>query len=554
MAIDTREFNMKQLPHFGIRFKFIMILSVLMAAVLALQFYFTNKAQQDVLKRLTEISSSFNVATNAYFLKENRFLPTHEPPGRALLKEIVEKEKQFSQSGYDSVLRKWKTRLRSGFRDATGGKKLPDSGKSNSFYFKMEWAAPDSVSLFAEKYRKFLARKFKKNVRVEIDRVQRGNFTGALKDSLFSPFKTVTINLNPEKEKKNLKETLEELEDMDKKRAGRNSFSFFVPDFWNPSAPRLLHLTYNTAKMTRAFGQLRNRNLLITALLFILSILFIVALAGRFTRPIHSLQSAFDAVVHGDFAVSVPARRRDEIGELTVSFNHMVKELEKNKEKEILLGRKERLAALGQLAAAVAHEIKNPLNAINLTLDHLRDRFTGPEEKQAREYMQTIQGEIRRLDKIVNNFLNFLRSENLEKSDVEVHALIGEVLQLLQRELAENRIELHFNGNEPFHLMLDAGRFKTVLMNIFLNAIQAMPEGGRLEIITRSRERQILFRDSGPGIPADQREHIFDLFYTTKASGTGLGLPTAYKIVKAHGGEMEIHSQAGQGTEVRIQF
>ncbi len=168
--------------------------------------------------------------------------------------------------------------------------------------------------------------------------------------------------------------------------------------------------------------------------------------------------------------------------------------------------------------------------------------------------MNTIQSEIQRLDKIVNNFLSFIRSENLQKSETDVNQLIDEVLRLYNREMSEQKVRLKTDYANNLTLPLDAERFKAVVANIVLNALQAMPNGGELIVSTNTKERAIIFKDTGIGISAKNLENIFDIFYTTKSTGTGLGLPTAYKIVKEHGAEMEIRSSEGKGTEVQIQF
>jgi signal transduction histidine kinase len=281
--------------------------------------------------------------------------------------------------------------------------------------------------------------------------------------------------------------------------------------------------------------------------------LLILFISHRFLKPIGTLQNSFKQVVNGDLDVRVPSTSKDEIADLTISFNHMVEELRKNAEKEKLLQRKERLASMGQLAAGVAHEIKNPLNAINLTIEHLSDKFAR-KDKTARKYVNTIQNEISRLDGIVDNFLNFIRSESLNKKEVDVNELVAEVTHLLESEIHSRHINFQFKDCPDFRLLLDAKRFKTVLLNLILNAIHAMPDGGDLHIETSAENKSIHISDTGEGIPTENLDKIFDLFYTTKSKGTGLGLPTAYKIVKEHGGDIEIKSEINKGTTVIIRF
>ena len=274
----------------------------------------------------------------------------------------------------------------------------------------------------------------------------------------------------------------------------------------------------------------------------------------RFLKPIDSLKVSFENVVNGDLDINVQNESKDEIGVLTRAFNKMVSELRKNKEKETHLQRKERLASLGQLAAGVAHEIKNPLNAINLTIDHLGDQLVGDENKQAHQYIATVQNEIKHLDKIVNNFLGYLRSEELDKNSTDINALVQDVLQLYEREMTDKKIGLVTTYANRFKLKVDAARIKTSLVNIILNAIQAMPDGGQLIIKTDAASKRINISDNGYGIAQKDIENIFDLFYTTKSTGSGLGLPTAYKIIRAHGGDIQINSKSGKGTEVIIQL
>jgi len=330
--------------------------------------------------------------------------------------------------------------------------------------------------------------------------------------------------------------------------------TFKFPDFTIPTQPRVIKYNYSTDKVNAAFVNLRNKNVLITSGLFLLSIVAIFMVSRRFTHPIQSLKGSFENVVDGNLDVNIPSKSRDEIGDLTNSFNQMVFELQKNREREKILQQKERLASMGQLAAGVAHEIKNPLNAINLTIDHLRDKFSSSKEPQIQDYINTIQSEIRRLDKIVNNLLSFIRSENLQIVGTDVNGLIGNVIHLLKREIESQKIDLKLDLQKKFVHPLDGERFKTVIMNVILNALQAMPDGGKLAVSVNPDEKCIVVKDTGAGISAKDLEHIFDLFYTTKSSGTGLGLPTAYKIMKEHNGDIQIASEVGKGTEVRIQL
>jgi signal transduction histidine kinase len=323
------------------------------------------------------------------------------------------------------------------------------------------------------------------------------------------------------------------------------------PDFSIPQQPKMIRYNYHLAGIENALTASLNRNILITIGLFAISLLAILLVSQRFLRPIGELKSSFDKVVAGDLDVSVPVKSADEIGGLTQAFNQMVNELQKNRQKEKLLQQKERLASMGQLAAGVAHEIKNPLNAIHLTIEHLQDKFTA-KDKTAQKYIHTIQTEIIRLDKIVDNFLNFIRSENLQRTDTDLHGLINNVLQLLQKEIETCQITTEENFSGSFICSIDPERFKTVLLNLFINAIQAMPSGGRLTISTDPGQRQIIIADTGNGIPAENLDKIFDLFYTTKSKGTGLGLATSYKIIREHGGDITIQSEEGKGTIVTI--
>ena len=140
----------------------------------------------------------------------------------------------------------------------------------------------------------------------------------------------------------------------------------------------------------------------------------------------------------------------------------------------------------------------------------------------------------------------------LKKVKTDMHELISGVLSLLETEINAAGIKVEFKTVNKFITDVDPERFKTVLLNIILNSIHATPKGGVIKILTYPREKKILIEDTGRGIPEKNVEKIFDLFYTTKSKGTGLGLPTAYKIVREHGGEISISSQEGKGTKVNI--
>jgi PAS domain S-box-containing protein len=217
-------------------------------------------------------------------------------------------------------------------------------------------------------------------------------------------------------------------------------------------------------------------------------------------------------------------------------------------EDEIELSR--RLAAIGRLTSGVAHEVKNPINAIVVHLEVLRQKLKEI-DPDTRRHMDVIGSEIHRLDRVVQTLVDFTRPVNLRLTDTDLNKLVAEVVMLASPAAEKHKVQIERQaGQDPLPARIDADLVKQAVLNIVLNGVQAMPTGGKLRIITR-REGDggmITVRDQGPGIPADIRDKVFNLYFTTKEGGSGIGLAMAYRVVQLHHGSVEFTSIDGHGT------
>ncbi|MBI3272472.1 MAG: hypothetical protein HYZ53_26005 [Planctomycetes bacterium] len=220
--------------------------------------------------------------------------------------------------------------------------------------------------------------------------------------------------------------------------------------------------------------------------------------------------------------------------------------------------RTERLAGLGTLAAGIAHEIRNPLSAIDIHLQLLREalvRDRGP--AKARRYLDIVQTESARLNGIVENFLRFARPSPLSRAPLRLDGLLAGILELVEPECRARGIQVRKEGFPPDGLVLEAdeGQLQQAFLNLVLNAVQALSSGGSLEVSMLASPAwvRVEVRDNGPGIPPEHRERIFEPFFTTKEGGTGLGLPIAQRIVSEHGGSIGLE-EAGSGTSIVVQL
>ena len=217
-------------------------------------------------------------------------------------------------------------------------------------------------------------------------------------------------------------------------------------------------------------------------------------------------------------------------------------------EDEIELSR--RLAAIGRLTSGVAHEVKNPINAIVVHLEVLRQKLKQI-DPDTRRHMDVIGNEIHRLDRVVQTLVDFTRPVDLRLTDADLHKLVADVVMLASPAAEKHRVGIERQASqEPLPARIDADLVKQAILNIVLNGVQAMPEGGKLRIATR-REGDgalITIRDQGPGIPTDIRDKVFNLYFTTKKGGSGIGLAMAYRVVQLHHGSVEFTSIDGHGT------
>lgn len=219
------------------------------------------------------------------------------------------------------------------------------------------------------------------------------------------------------------------------------------------------------------------------------------------------------------------------------------------------LRRSERLAAMGQMAATVAHEIRNPLSIIKGTADVLRERYQSGEEPD--ELFEFIPTEVRRLNRLVNDFLTFARDPSLMLQEADLRDTLNQTLASVEEEFRRSGVRLCAKDIPSIVIKHDPDAVHQVLLNLLLNAQQAVGEGGEVWVAMRREGRRgvtgavIEVRDTGPGLP-DEPEKLFEPFYTTKASGSGLGLAICRLLVEKHGGEIEAADQPGGGSIFRI--
>ena len=221
-------------------------------------------------------------------------------------------------------------------------------------------------------------------------------------------------------------------------------------------------------------------------------------------------------------------------------------------ENEIELSR--RLAAIGRLTSGVAHEVKNPINAIVVHLELLREKMRGIDPDTQR-HVDIIGSEIHRLDRVVETLVDFNRPVDLRLSPFDLRRLVDEVVMLASPEAAllGVKVETHL-GSEPLPVKADNDLVKQALLNVVLNGVQAMAQGGTLTIVARRDDAaaSIEVRDQGTGIPSEIRDKIFNLYFTTKKSGSGIGLAMSYRVLQMHSGSLDFTTQLGLGTTFRL--
>lgn len=214
---------------------------------------------------------------------------------------------------------------------------------------------------------------------------------------------------------------------------------------------------------------------------------------------------------------------------------------------------------IAQLAGGLAHEIKNPLSTIRLTMELLAEDFADaetPRERRALTKIRTVDRECQRLQDLLDDFLNFAKSRQLRTERCDVNRELEQVLDFFAPEAEGAKVEVvRYLDPDVAHVELDRERFHAAVLNLLLNAEQAMPEGGQLVVRTAEHGAdaiEIVLIDTGVGMNEETLAHIFDAFYSTKASGSGLGLATTRKIIEAHGGTVEVASEPGRGTQFTL--
>jgi signal transduction histidine kinase len=318
----------------------------------------------------------------------------------------------------------------------------------------------------------------------------------------------------------------------------------------------------SASSLSATLEQQSRRSLLSTLAVLLVTAFLTAVVVWRFTRPIKSLSTGARRVAGGDFSFRVPTSgRQDEMGELTELFNDMTVKLARTRELEAQLYNAEKAVVVSRLASAIAHEIRNPLNYINLTLDHMRETFapSDPEKQQKfASLTKQLKSEVARINTRITEFLNYSRPAKLEFRPVDVGELARDALRMFEVQAADSNVETTVDDRGPVpSIAADAESLRSALTNLVINSLQAMDgNGGKISIVLTpeddGRRVRIDVVDTGRGIEAEDISKIFEPYYSTKETGTGLGLAIVKKAVDEHDGAISVKSKVGEGTTFTI--
>jgi signal transduction histidine kinase len=303
----------------------------------------------------------------------------------------------------------------------------------------------------------------------------------------------------------------------------------------------------------------------------LVSLMLTVAATNRVLRPLKRIEQTIDRIVQGNFRgdesrgqlakeFAVVESKLNLLGQQYRGAREDASELKQNLDQLIermasQLDVASRLAAISRLTGGVAHEIKNPLNAIALRLDLLRARLGAPEEELAPE-IDILSREVMRLDRVVKTFLDFSRPVEVKLAEIDLAGLAREVTDLMAPQLRLRGIVVEFEAPDGAAFIRgDADLLKQAILNLVNNAMEAMKNGGNLRVSVSHGADAVTLEvaDDGPGIPPELRDSVFQLYFTTKSKGSGIGLAMTYRAVQLHNGTIDFSSDS-RGTKFRIQL
>ena len=293
-----------------------------------------------------------------------------------------------------------------------------------------------------------------------------------------------------------------------------------------------------------------------------------ILLARRIARPIQAIMQGVAAVGRGDFGSRIEVVSGDELGQLSKAFNEMSTQLARVRDLEERLRRADRLAALGTMAAGIAHDIRNPLTSILIFSQLMSLHHDDPDVRE--KFNRVVPRELERVQAVIEDMMELARPATMHREPVSINELLTQVLELYEGQASGQSIKIVREYDQDLPLcMADRKRLHRCFSNIVSNALQAMPSGGDLSLRTSLASTTLLpnpghvdprpepavrvvISDTGQGIPADRLSRIFDPFFTTKEKGMGLGMAITHRIVEDHKGTIDVHSEEGLGTTFTV--
>jgi len=350
---------------------------------------------------------------------------------------------------------------------------------------------------------------------------------------------------------------------IDSERLGRNSgsFVFHLSDSIRVASFATLETAQWTVLATTAveefsgpFTRTRRLFLIIVGLVTVAVSLAFLVMTGRATRSLESLTRAADAVAAGDYSPPLPPAGADEVGRLSAAFGTMTRRVEETLRR---IQESRHMAVLGEFTSRLSHEVRNPLTSVKLNLQRIeRHAARGRLPEECLGPLEISLSEINRLDGVVQGVLSLARTGAPAIDPCSVHEVLRRAVAALEFQLEDSAIEIERDLTATRDTILgNAEALQGVFLNLFLNAADAMPEGGRICVVTRDLlgsdegpgRIQVRVQDEGPGVPPDLADRIFEPFFSTKSEGTGFGLSVASSTVADHGGTLRLEPSVGGG-------